>query len=167
MTALSLYQLTGQWLTLAHKLSDMDLDAATIADTIEGSDEQTAIEEKLQGYEMVARTIEMPISAIDAEIARLQALRKSRLERADLLRTRMLGAMQAMGIERISCPLFEIKRQTNPASVVIFEEALIPAGFVKTKTTESIDKAAIKAAIKAGEDVPGAKLESTERLVVK
>lgn len=172
MTTPALYQLTGQWLALANKLSDMDLDSATIADTIEGSDEQAAIEVKLQGYEMVARNIEAPIAAIDAEIARLQSLRDSTVKRGTVLRQRMLDTMTAMGVEKISCPLFQISRRKNPARTVIYEPGLIPAEFMRTPTPKPApppepDKEAIKAALKEGKEIQGARLEYTERLEVK
>lgn len=35
---LTLYELKGQWLSLARQLSDLDLDPQTIADTLDGSD---------------------------------------------------------------------------------------------------------------------------------
>lgn len=171
MTSPALYQLTGDFLALANKLSDMDLDEATIRDTLEGSDEKMAIEVKLQGYEMVSRTIESPLPAIDAEIARLQGLRAEIVKRADALRNKMLAAMQAMELQKITCPLFQISRRNNPEKTVILDESLIPAEFMRTPEPPpppkpTPDKAAIKAALKAGQEVQGAKLERTERLVV-
>lgn len=172
MTTPALYQLTGEWLALANRLSDLDMDAQTISDTLEGSDEQMAIEVKLQGYEMVARTIEAPVSAIDVEIARLMALRAAVLKRSEALRARMFDSMVAMGVQKITCPLFQISRRKNPEKVVVFEQALIPAEFMRTPEPPphpepSPDKAAIKEALKAGKDVQGARLERTERLVVQ
>lgn len=172
MTTPALYQLTGQWLALANKLSDMDLDSQTIADTIEGSDEQAAIEVKLQGYEMVARNIEAPLQAIDDEIARLQALRASAVKRGEMLRQRMHETMKAMGVEKISCPLFQISRRKNPTRTVIYEPGLIPAEFMRTPPPKPApapepNKEAIKAALKEGKEVQGARLEQTERLEIK
>lgn len=172
MTTPALYQLTGEFLALANKLSDMDMDEATIRDTLEGSEEQMAIEVKLQGYEMVARTIEAPVAAIDAEIARLQALRSSVVKRSDALRARMLDAMVAMDVQKITCPLFQISRRNNPEKTVILDERLIPAEFMRTPEPPpppkpAPDKTAIKAALKAGQEVQGAKLERSERLVVQ
>lgn len=170
MTA-NLYQLTGEWLALANKLSDTDIDPQTLADTLEGSDEQMAIEVKLQGYEMVARNIEAPLSAIDAEIARLQALRAGIVKRSDTLRERMLSAMIAMDVQKITCPLFQISRRKNPEKTVIYEPGLIPSEYMRTPEpppppVPAPDKAAIKADLQAGKDVQGAKLERTERLVI-
>lgn len=168
MTGITLYQLTGEWLALANQLSEMDFDAQTIADTLEGSEQQMALEEKVQGYEMVARNIEAPIAAIDAEIERLQALKATYLNRSKSLRMRVLKTMQDLGVQKITCPLFEVSRRKNPGRVVLFEEALVPAKFWKAPVVEpAIDKKAVKEALDAGEDVQGARLEQSERLQVK
>lgn len=166
MKSLSLYQLTGQWLDLANRLSDTDLDAQTIADTIEGSDEQMAMEEKAQGYEMVARNFEASIPAIDHEIKRLQDMKKAKQARADALRNRVKDAMIVMGREKITCPLFELRIQKNPASVEVYEEALVPSEFWRTPA-QVIDKTALKEALKAGREIQGARLTQGESLRVK
>lgn len=166
MTALTLYQLTGNWLEMANKLSDMDLDAQTIADTIEGSDEQMALEEKAQGYEMVARNFEASIPAIDHEIKRLQDMKKAKQARADALRKRVKDTMLTMGVQKIACPLFELRIQKNPASVEVYEDDLVPKEFWRTPDPV-IDKAALKEALKAGQEVQGARLTPGDSLRIK
>jgi hypothetical protein len=168
MSAVTLFELKGQWLDLANRLADMDLDADTIADTLEGSDEQMALEEKVQGYEMVARNIEMPITAIEAEIKRLQELKATYQKRADVLRERVLTSMQELGIKKITCPLFEISLRKNPSKVVVYDESMVPFNFWRKPEVEiAVDKKLLKAALDAGEEVHGARLEQTERLNIR
>ena len=69
-------------------------------------------------YEMVARTMEMPRPAIQAEIKRLQALDKSIATRSEALRKRVQDTMTDLGIQKITCPLFEVRIQKNPPAVV-------------------------------------------------
>lgn len=164
---LTLYELKGQWLSLARQLSDLDLDPQTIADTLDGSDEQMALEEKVQGYEMVARTIESSRSAIKAEIKRLQDLDKAIDARAALLRKRVLTAMQELGIQKIVCPLFEMRIQKSPPALDVFEEKLVPDEFWHMPTERVLDRAALKEAIKKGRDVQGARLTQGESLRIK
>lgn len=71
MTSIALYQLSGEYAQLMHRLDGMDLDAQTIADTIEASGLTEALQLKAQGVEMVARAATQYVPAIDAEIARL------------------------------------------------------------------------------------------------
>lgn len=164
---LTLYELKGQWLALARQLSDLDLDPQTIADTLDGSDEQMALEEKVQGYEMVARTIESSRPTIKAEIKRLQDLDKAIDARASLLRKRVLTAMQELGDQKIACPLFEMRIQKNPPALDVFEEALVPDEFWHMPTERVLDRAALKEAIKKGRDVQGARLTQGESLRIK
>jgi len=168
MTAL--YALTNQYLALAEKLSDGDFDAATIADTIEASGINDEIAEKAQGLEYVARGAEAHNLAIDAEIARLQALKQHRMKVAAGLRGYLLDNMQRMQIERIDCPMFSISIRKNPPAVEIFDQLSLPAQFMVVPEPKppvaAPDKKAIAAAIKAGQEVPGAKLVQGVRLNV-
>jgi hypothetical protein len=54
----------------------------------------------------------------------------------------------------------------SAGSVNIVDEAQIPALFIKEKITKSVDKVAIKNAMKDGKEVPGAELVQSYSLVV-
>ncbi len=56
--------------------------------------------------------------------------------------------------------------QDNPPSVVVENEFILPAQYLK-QPPPVVDKVAIKAAIKAGVIVPGAHLAQSQRLVIK
>lgn len=161
----TLYELQGQWREFAQKLADMNLEPQELADTLEGSDEQMALEEKLQGYEMVARNIEASVPAIKAEIKRLQALGDSLERRAEVLRARVKMAMGDMGLRKVQSPLFAFSIRTNPEALLILDEDVIPKGFWKQEPT--LDKAAIKTALQDGGKVEGAMLVRRESLQIK
>lgn len=168
MTGIVIYQLTGQYMQLAEKLSSLDLDAQTIADTIEASGITDEIAVKAQGIEMVARGAELYCPAIDAEIERLQALKAHRQKIANGLRDYLKLNMESAGIEKIECSLFKISIKKNPPAVEILDEQQIPKSFWVTPEPKppvaTPDKTAIKKAIQAGQDVAGAKLVQGTRL---
>lgn len=168
MTAL--YALTNQYLSLAEQLAEGDFDAQTIADTIEASGITDELAVKAQGIEYVARAAEAHHLAIDAEIARLQALKASRDKVAAGLRAYLKTNMERAGIEKIECPMFKLSLRKNPAAVEIVSEAELPKTFWRTPEPKppiaAPDKAAIKAALLAGESVPGARLSQSTRLVI-
>lgn len=168
MTGVALYHLAGQYQQLAERLSNMDLDAQTVADTIEGSGLTEAIADKAMGIEMVARTMEMHTPAIEAEIERLTKLKKQRQAAASGLREYLKANMIAASIEKIDGPLFKIRLQNNPAAVDVFEADTVPEQFwVQPETPpKALDKKAIKKAIDAGEEVPGARLVQGKSLRV-
>ena len=161
----SLYNLTGQFLELSRNLANLDLDSETVADTIEASGLPDDIALKAQGIEMVCRDAVKDLPAIDAEIKRLQALKAHRVAVADGLKAHLKRSMEAMGMEKIQCPLFTVSIRNNPTSVEVFEEAMVPNEYMVPKYSAS--KTKIKEALVAGVDVPGARLVRTTRLDVK
>lgn len=168
MNELKLYEISGQYHQLAERLASMDLDAQTIADTIEASGLTDALQEKAQGVELVARAAERYCPAIDAEIERLQALKAHRQKIAQGLRDYLKENMEKAGVERIECPLFKLSIKKNPPAVEVLNDADVAAEFWVTpppKVPEArIDKKAIAAAIKAGREVTGARLVQHTRL---
>jgi len=169
VTSVSLFNLTGQYLALAEKLADMDIDAQTVADTIESTGITDEIALKAQGYEMVARTLEMHTPAIDAEIERLTAIKRQRQAKAAALRKHLLDSMLAMGVEKIETPLFRVSVRENPPAVEVFEQGLIPVEYMRQPEVPPAvpDKTAIKTAIKDGKEIPGCRLTRGVKLEVR
>ena len=165
----ALYVIANEYMALAERLADLDLDAATIADTIDASGIVDNLTEKAQGIEYVARSAEAHNPAIDAEITRLQALKAHRVKVAAGLRAYLLENMTRAGIEKIECPLFRMSIQKNPPAVDIFNSAQIPLEYMAIPEPKPPmpDKARIKEAIKLGKEVPGAKLVQSTRLSIK
>jgi restriction endonuclease S subunit len=155
---------------LAQTLAEGDFDIATIQDTIEASGIEDEISAKAQGLEYVARGAEAHNLAIDAEIARLQALKAHRMKVAAGLRGYLLENMQRAGIERIDCPMFQISIKKNPPAVDIYDQLSLPGEYMVTPKPKppvaAPDKDAIKAAIKAGKEVTGARLVQGVRLAI-
>jgi len=164
----SLYVLTDQYQALMHQLDELDLDAQTIADTIEASGLTDALQDKAQGIEMVARAATQYVPALDAEIARLQALKAARERIAQGLRDYLKRNMEEAQIEKIECPFFKITIAKNPAAVDIFDPLSLPAVYMVVPEPKPAmpDKKAIAAAIKAGQEVPGARMTQGTRLKV-
>ncbi len=164
----ALYVLTNQYLELAETLANGDFDAQTIADTIEAVGITDELTVKAQGIEFVARGAEAHNAAIDAEIARLQALKAHRQKTADGLRQYLKDNMERAGIEKIECPLFRLTIKKNPPSVEIHDPLSIPKELLRVPEVKPApDKARIKEALLCGDYVPGAVLMQGTRLDVK
>lgn len=168
MTAL--YVLTNEYLALAEKLADGDFDLATVADTIEASGITDELAVKAQGIEYVARGAEAYNAAIDEEISRLQALKARRVKTAQALRNYLLENMIRAGIRKLEAPMFSLSLRDNPPAVEVLDDKQLPSHFWVTPEPKPpeprIDKKAIAASIKAGIDVPGARLTQETRLVI-
>lgn len=161
----SLYELAGNYKAIEQKLLDSEASAQTIADTLEGVAGE--VEEKCINVTYVIRNLESSAEQIKLAEKAMAERRKALENKAAQLNGYLLSNMQRTGITKVSCPFFEIAIANNPPSVVIDDENAINDKFKKTVTTTSLDKVAIKEAIKAGESVEGAHLESGVRLVIK
>lgn len=89
---------------------------------------------------------------LDAYIKALES-RKKRVEKA------CIYALDTLQVKSIMTGWGEMKVKKNPPSVVIDDLMQIPTQYQRQKIQVDVDKVAIKAAIKAGEEVPGAHLE--------
>lgn len=106
---------------------------------------------------------------LEAHIKAMQAKLKTCRAREGRLKDYLAANMKAAGIRSIQADdgSFAAKFAKNPPRVDIWDEAQIPQDYLRTKTTTEPDKTAIKAAIQAGREVPGAKLEQSESLRLK
>jgi len=164
MTAL--YELAATFRAEAAKLAELDLDDQTLLDTLEGMSGD--LEVKAQNVVMFARNLEASAVAIKEAEAQMAARRKAIENRAAGLRKYVQTSMQVAGVTKIECPYFALKLQNNPPSVDVFEPGLIPLEFMtQPKPPEPApNKTAIAAELKAGHEVPGARLVQSQRLVV-
>lgn len=162
-----LYQIVNAQRELQQLAEDLELSPEAVRDTLE------AIEGEFQAkaYSVAAFTRNLDASAEAIRAAARRMLdRADRIEkRAEGVRQYLLFNMQAAGITRIEHPEFVLAVKKNPPSVVIDEDAELPAQFMKTPEPPPPrpDKAAIAKALKAGEVVPGAYLTYSDRLEIK
>ena len=162
-----LYIIAQEYKDAADKLADLDLDAQTIADTLEGL--AGDLEQKATATAMVIRNMDSLAAQIKEAEAELSKRRKSLESRAQSLTKYLRDCMIHSGRDLIESPHFAIKIKKNPPHVVIDSPEMIPAEFMKAPPPPppSIDKVAIKEALKSGAEVPGARIEQELRLEIK
>ena len=95
-----------------------------------------------------------------AEEERLAARRRKLVEMRESLEEYAVRAMEATGQTKLEGQLHTLKLRRLPPSVVILDEGKIPASMkrIPPPPAPAPDKAAIKRALLAGEEVPGADL---------
>jgi hypothetical protein len=165
MTAL--YELAHSYRDAAEKLADLDLPPEVIEDTLESLSGD--LEVKATNTAMVIRNIEAMAAAIKDAEAQMAARRKALENRVARIKDYLLSNMMLAGIQKIECPYFKLAVRDNPPAVEVYQPELIPAQFMKhpEPPPPAPDKAAIKEAIKAGQDVPGCKLTVGQRLEIR
>ena len=170
MTSLTLFEIAQEFRHITDVLMDAGCDEQTLTDTLEG--EAWPLEIKAQQYAFVVRNLEATAAAIKDAEAAMKKRRESLEKRAAYLAERLKTGMEIAGVIKLDCPHFAISIKKNPPSVDIWDEKQIPAKFMRTPEplpppVAVPDKKAIKAAIDAEENVPGAKLARGTRIEIK
>ena len=163
MTAL--YQIVSEYRQQLDALAELDIDAQTYADTLDGM--QGELQDKLRA--VIAYSIDLEIEATGAAAAskRMKERAESIENRVKWLREYALRAMEATGLPEISTDEWAAKVAKKPPSVVIAESAELPAEYIRTTVKTEPDKAALKAALVAGKVVPGVSLVDGHRLALR
>lgn len=165
---MKLYELAEQYNALL-EMDDLPEDA--LADTLEALGGE--FEDKADGIACVIKGAKAVSGAIKAEMDKLDARRKAKEALAKRLSEYLLTQMQTVGMQKFetgrSCVSVAKKA---PALKIDDENAFIAWAaidhdeYIKYKSPE-VDKTAVRDALKAGAEIPGARLEGGYRLAVK
>ena len=121
---------------------------------------------KIDGFAQFCRLELERASAIEAEGKRLVRLAKNRREHINKLKDYYLRVMQAHGLKKVAGQVYNISIRATPV-VCIEHESAIPAEFWREKVERTVDKLAIRDALKAGQDVAGARMSESFSLQVR
>lgn len=128
---------------------------------------QMEFEEKLENTICYYKNLKAEAMAIRQEEQALAARRKANENRATSLERYIQSCMSGSGLQKFETPRCKASL-THSKSVEIADDvffALAPEEYVRVK--KEADKAAIKKAIGAGADIPGACIVENERLTIK
>lgn len=156
----SLYKLTEQQRELKEVAGNSDLPAEAFADTFEALSGQ--FEEKSISVIHVVKNMDSDIEALDTEIKRLADRKKAIQNKQNSIREYLRTNMEINEITKIECPLFTITLAKGRDVVVIEDEDAIPDELVSTSVTIKPNKAEILRQLKAGESVPGARIDKSK-----
>ena len=158
---MTLYEMTAAGAELYALLSDGDIDEQTVNDTIEAM----GVGDKLEDYCKVIRQFEADAAAYKAEKDHFAAKQK-RAEKAIERMQNAIGAYMAItGAQEKKCGVFNIKVSQSKAAAII-DESAIPAMY-RVPQPDKIDKAGIRSALLAGEEIAGAALQINNNVKIK
>lgn len=124
------------------------------------------LENKAINYAKVIKQSEADVDTIDKEMSRLLALKEVKTKIIDRMKDSVSNAMKLFKVDKIETPLMKLSFRKSEV-FTIEDENKIDKIFIKTKETKTIDKAKIKALIKAGHIVKGAKIVEKQNLQIK
>lgn len=161
----SLYNIEAEYLEIANQLEDGELS--------EELETALAINEKeLQGkaiaYAYVIKESEDTVSVIDAEIKRLQGLKKTEQNKATRLKETISNAMELYGITEIKTETLKLNFRRSEGVICTDSSVGIPSELATIVPEQrKPNLTAIKAAIKEGRDVFGFEIEERYSLQIK
>lgn len=159
---MTLYEMTTQAQALRDMLDNEEIDEQTFTDTLEA----IGAEDKVNSYCQIIRELDGDNTAIKAEVERLKKRIEHNTASIDRMKQALDSFMTASGKAKEKTPFFTVSYRRSQ-SVDILNEADIPQEYIKVKTETAPDKVAIKAALKAGETVPGCQLKDTESIQIR
>jgi hypothetical protein len=163
----ALYQLADQHREL-QALADADeVPPEVLRDTLEAL--EGSIEVKATSVAAFVRNMETHAELIEGAAKQLQERAARARRKADSVKAYLLFQMQAVGMSKIEAPEFTIALRNNPEAVRIADDAELPPEYLVQPPAPPPrpDKTAIKAALKAGCEVPGCWLEAGQRVEIR
>jgi hypothetical protein len=117
-------------------------------------------------YGYVIKSLSDNVDAIDAEIKRLQTMKKVNENAIDRLKDTLSSAMQLFGIPELKTPTLKINFRKSE-QVIVHDVNSLPQMFKTIKVTEQPDKVKIKETLKQGEDIIGCEIVTNLNLQIK
>lgn len=158
----ALYEINNELYKLyeASVNEDGEIDEKALA-SIESLEMERSV--KIENIGCLIKNLRSDAEQIKAESEKLAKRAKAAQNRAERLKDYL--AMHFMG-EKFRSPRVVIG-WGKTSSVVIEDESIIPEEYATTETVVKIDKNEIKAAIKAGNAVPGCVLEEKQYIMIR
>ena len=121
-------------------------------------------EDKIDSFASFVKSQTARIDAIKAEAARLSSKARTMANNLDSLKNHYLFVLDEMGKAKAQGKVYSISKRKS-VKCVVFDPSVLPEQYVTM--TPKIELAEIKAAIKGGENVPGAELRENFSLSIK
>lgn len=144
-------------------LACIDPETGELIDEAALADLQMERTEKIKNVALWVKNLNASVTALKAERDAFDERMKSAQKKADGLKKYLADALQGQKFSTDEC-VVSFRRS---AAVAVLDEAVLPAEYIAEKITKTPDKAAIKAAIKSGIDVPGAALVDNLSVQIK
>lgn len=163
----SLYVIANEYQAMVERLMNSELDAQTIADTIEGASGE--LELKATNVAMFIRNLESSAEQIKLAEKAMAERRKQLESKADSVKQYLFDNMKRTGVTKIESPYFALTIKKNPPKLVIDDAGKIPSElYIYPPAPDPYpDNATIKAMLTNGQTVEGAHIEQNERLEIK
>lgn len=157
----TLYELTEQANQLYELLQNEIIDEQTFTDTLEGM----GVEEKVESYCKIIKQLKADSDMFKAEADRVSAKKKQADNGAERMKKALLEFLIQSGQKKVKAGTFSVTK-TSSQAVFISDESSLPVTYLINQPPK-VDKAGIKKALKAGEEVSGAEIVTNESVRIR
>ena len=169
---MTLYEINQTYQEFFDKVESGEIPEEAISDTLESLDGE--FEDKADNIACYIKSLLSDAQAIKAESDALLERAKAKKAKADRLMDYLYQAFKIRKKDKLETKRNLLKIRKNPPAVQIDNEAAFISWAKGWKETNflvphesTVDKTAVKNALKAGEEIPHAKLVSGEKLTIK
>lgn len=145
-----LYEIANEYA----ELSNSDMDAEIIADTLEGI--QGEFEDKAKNILAIIKNEQALELALKTEAKSLTERAKSSSNRIEKLKAYLASSIETMKLESITAGVHKLSTRKGVVSVQIDDLEKLPTDYVDFQTVIKADKNLIKEKLKLGEKIEGA-----------
>lgn len=124
---------------------------------------QMEFDSKIENLACWAKNLISDAAQLKAEAATLTDRAKAAEKKADSLKRYIAAALHGTKFETARCAI----NWRKSTAIAIAEGAQIPSKYVRTKIIAEPDKALLKAALAAGEEIDGCRLETRNNMTLK
>lgn len=128
-----------------------------------------ALRTKADGVAKYIKNEETVIEGIDSEIKRLRELKAAKSKRLDNFKAYVITSLNVAGVKKVETSIGNVAIRNYPVIKIECAEDEIPVDYKKVEIKEivSVDKNALKKAIKSGEKINGVALADNLKLSIK
>lgn len=142
-----------------------DLDQEAMQDTLNSILDSMGV--KIDNIASLMDSNKSDIDFLDKKIKLLTSTKKALINQNKWLNGYIVDSLDQAHMKRIRTDNHIITTRNYRASTIIEDEDKIPVDYVEIVKTQKADKKAIYEKLKAGEDVPGARLVPNRKAVIK
>lgn len=168
---MKLYEIADTYRAFMAAVDAGEIPEDAVADTLDGIEGE--FDQKVDNIACLIKELRLEAQAIKEEADRLTARQRQKQARADWLARYLQANMQATGNGKIETARNRITIKKNPVSCKILDEDTV-LGFLQLhgmadcyKQETTIKKRELLMRLKDGEEIPGAELETGERLEIR
>lgn len=160
-----LYEIANEYQSLLAQVINCDEISPEMFEEFQGI--QGDIKDKAVNVAAFIKNLEAEAEGIEKAIDAMQERAKRINKKVDSLRDYLKLNLESCHLNEVKSPFFDIRVRTNPASVAIMDEKLIPEQYFREIMMRKVDKLMLSQELKNNVMIPGVALEKRTRLEIK